>query len=96
MKLYRHTSHENDEMRTHEWPQFVQDDVEHDDMYVMDEFICTCCRNSLQQNNPKMPHQACANGPQLHDIPQDLQNIMPLDRRVISPQISFILILVMR
>ena len=27
MKLLRHTSHENDEMRTHEWPQFVQDDV---------------------------------------------------------------------
>ena len=28
MKLHRHTSQENDEMRTHEWPQFVQDDVE--------------------------------------------------------------------
>ena len=28
MKLHRHTSHENDEMRTHEWPKFVQDDVE--------------------------------------------------------------------
>ena len=32
MKLARHTSHEYDEMRTHKWPQFVQDDVEHDDM----------------------------------------------------------------
>ena len=30
MKLHRYTSHENDEMRTHKWPQFVQDDVEHD------------------------------------------------------------------
>ena len=49
MKLHRHTSQENDEMRTHEWPQFVQDDVEHDDIYIMDEFICICCRNSLQQ-----------------------------------------------
>ena len=49
MKLYRHTSHENDEMRTHKWPQFVQDDVEHDDIHVMNEFICICCRNSLQQ-----------------------------------------------
>ena len=39
MKLHRHTSHENDEMRTHKCPQFVQDDVEHDDIYVMNEFI---------------------------------------------------------
>ena len=23
MKLYRHTSHENDDMTTHKWPQFV-------------------------------------------------------------------------
>ena len=49
MKLHRHTSQENDEMRTHEWPQFVQDDVEHDDIYIMDEYICICCKNSLQQ-----------------------------------------------
>ena len=46
-EIARHTSHVNDEMRTHEWPQFVQDDVEDDDIYVMDEFICICCRNSL-------------------------------------------------
>ena len=85
MKLHGHTSQENDEMRTHKWPQFVQDDVEHDDIYVVDEFICIHCRNSLQQKKPKMPNQACANGLQLHDIPQDLQNIMPLERRVISP-----------
>ena len=44
----------------------------------------------------EMPDQACANSLQLHDIPQDLQNILPLERRVISPQISFITILVMR
>ena len=43
-----------------------------------------------------MPDQACANGLQLHDIPQDLQNILQLERRVISPQIPFITILVMR
>ena len=47
MKLYRHTSHENDDMTTHKWPQFVSDDVEHDDIYVMNEFICINCRNSL-------------------------------------------------
>ena len=74
-------------LATHELPQFVQDDVEHDDIYVMNEFICICCRNSLRQkkNRTKMPDQACANGLQLHDIPQDLQNILPLERRVISP-----------
>ena len=43
-----------------------------------------------------MPDQACANGLQLCDIPQDLQNIFPLERRVIFPQIPFITILVMR
>ena len=35
MKLYRHTSHENDDMTTHKWPQFVPDGVEHDDIYVI-------------------------------------------------------------
>ena len=43
-----------------------------------------------------MPDQAGAYGLQLHDIPQDLQNIVPLKRRVISPQIPFLTILVMR
>ena len=85
MKLHRHTSQENNEMRTHEWPQFIQDDVEHNDIYIKDEFICICCKNNLQQKKTKMPDQTCANGLQLHDIPQDLQNIMPLERRVISP-----------
>ena len=47
MKLHRHTSHENDEMRTHKWLQFVQDDVEHDDINLMDEYICIHCRSSL-------------------------------------------------
>ena len=55
MKLHRHTSQVNDEMRTHEWPQFVQDVVEHDDIYIMDEYTCIRCKNSLQQQqkNPK-------------------------------------------
>ena len=94
MKLHRHTSHENDDVTTHKWPQFVPDDVEHDNIYVMKEYICICCRNNLRQK--KMPDQACANGLQLHDIPQHLQNILPLERRVISPQIPFLTILVMR
>ena len=53
----------------------------------MNEYIRIHCKNSLRQKkkNPKMPDQACANSLQLHDIPQDLQNILPLERRVISP-----------
>ena len=96
MKLHRHTSHKNDDMTTHKWPQFVPDDVEDDDIYVMNEFICIHCKNCLRWRKPKMPDQSCANGLKLHDIPQDLQNIWPLQRRVISPWIPFITILVMR
>ena len=87
MKLHRYTPHENDDMTTNKWSQFEADDVEHDAIYVMNEFICIWGRNSLWQKNPKMPDQACANGLQLHDIPQDLQNLLPLEGRVISPQI---------
>ena len=83
-------------MTPHKWSQFLPDDVEHDDIYVMNEFICIHCRNSLRQKKPKMPDQACTHGVQLHDIPQDLQNILPLERRVISPRIPFITILDMR
>ena len=62
MKLYRHTSDESDDMTTHKWPQFVPDDVEHDDIYVMNEYICICCGNSLRQKKKaKMSDQACAN-----------------------------------
>ena len=39
------------QMRTHEWPQFVQDVVEHHDIDTMDEYIGICCRNSLQKKN---------------------------------------------
>ena len=53
-------------------------------------------QKQLKTKKPKMPDQACSNGLQLHDSPQDLQNILPLERRVISPQIPFITILVMR
>ena len=49
MKLYRHTPHENDDITTHKWPKFVPDDVEHDDIYGMNELICIYCRNTLRQ-----------------------------------------------
>ena len=47
MKLHRHTSHENDEMKTNKRLQLVADDVEHDDIYVMNDLICIHCRNCL-------------------------------------------------
>ena len=53
MKLYRHTSHENDDVKTHQWPQFLPDDVEHDDIYVMNEYICIHSRNSLRPKKQK-------------------------------------------
>ena len=61
----------------------------------MNSFVYTA-KTAYNKKKTKMPDQACANGLQLHDIPQDLQNIMPLERRVISPQIPFITILIMR
>ena len=53
MKLHRHTSHENDDMKTQKCPQFVLDDVKHNDIYVMNEYIGIRCRNSLRQKNTK-------------------------------------------
>ena len=49
MTLHKHTSQVNDEMRTHEWPQFVQEVVEHHDIDTMDEYICIRCKNGLKQ-----------------------------------------------
>ena len=43
MRLHSHTSHENDKIRTNKWPQFVADDMEHDDIYVPEQ----ACVNGL-------------------------------------------------
>ena len=53
MKLHRHTSHENDDMTTQKWPQFVPDDIKQDDIYVMNEYICIHYKNSLRQKKAK-------------------------------------------
>ena len=53
MKLHRHIPNENDDITRHKWPQFVTNDVEQNDIYVMNEYICIRCRNSLQQKNKK-------------------------------------------
>ena len=52
----------------------------------MSTFVYTA-KTAYNKKKTKMPDQTCANGLQLHDIPQDLQHIMPLERIVISPQI---------
>ena len=53
MTLHKHTSQVHDKMRTHEWPQFVQDVVEHHNIDTTDEYICICCKNSLQTKKTK-------------------------------------------
>ena len=53
MKLHRHTCYENDEIRINKWPQFGHYDVEHDNIHVMNEFICIQCRNSLRQKKQR-------------------------------------------
>ena len=44
----------------------------------------------------KIPNQACANGLDLDDMPEDLHNISPLERRIISLCIPYITLIVMR
>ena len=95
MKLHRHTPHENDEMRTNKWSQFLQDDVEHDDIYVMNEFICIHCRNSLRQKNQRCltrhVQMVC-----IYMTSHRIYRTYCHWRGVISPWIPFITILVMR
>ena len=62
----------------------------------MSEFICIRCRNVLQQKKPIMPDQACANGLKLHNIPQELENITPLECRLVAKCIPFLTILLMK
>ena len=73
-----------------------RDNSQINDNKLMGEFICVCCKISLQLHNPKMPDQACANGMLLDPIPQDLLHLSSLERHVISYQIPFITLIVMR
>ena len=98
MKLHRHTSQENDEMTTNTWPQFVADDVEHDDIYVMNEFICICCRYSLSQNKKKQQKCLTRHVQMVYNymISHRIYRTYYHWRELISPKIPFITILVMR
>ena len=44
----------------------------------------------------KMPDQACANGLKLHNIPQELESITPLECRLVAKCIPFLTILLMK
>ena len=44
----------------------------------------------------KMPDQACANGLKLHNIPQELGSITPLECRLVAKCIPFLTILLMK
>ena len=100
MKLHKTlTSQQHCQYMQHEWPHISQNnphDDDDDDAIYMEEYICIRCRQSLKQRNPKMPNQACANGLKLDDIPQDLQQLLTLERRLISFRLPFITIIVMR
>ena len=79
-----------------EWPTLEDRQSEADNTYTMSEFICIQCRNVLQQKKPKMPDQACANGLKLHNIPQELESITPLEHRLVAKCIPFLTILLMK
>ena len=48
------------------------------------------------KKTPKMPDQTCANGLKLHDIPQELDSITPLECRLVAKCIPFLTILLMK
>ena len=58
-------------------------------------FVSTVDRASNRKIQ-KMPNQACANGLKLDDIPQDLQQLLTLERQLISFRLPFITIIIMR
>ena len=96
MKVHRHKKHPgNNEQTSHEWPTIHSANQDAEVAY-MDEFICTCCHNSLQQKKPKMADQACANSLKLDQIPQDLEMLSTIERQIISLWIPFITIIAMR
>ena len=49
-----------------------------------------------KKKTQKMPDQACANGLKLHNIPQELESITPLEHRLVAKHIPFLTILLMK
>ncbi len=51
------------------------------------QWICITCHSTLKKG--QMPVQCCCNGLILDDIPPELQNLRPLELRLISQRIAF-------
>ena len=49
-----------------------------------------------EKKKQKWPDEACANGLKLHDIPQELVSITPLECRLVAKCIPFLTILLMK
>ena len=64
------------------------------DAVTDNEFICIRCKNALHGKNPRMPDQACVNGLVIYNIPEELANMFPIERRIISLHIPFITLIV--
>ena len=60
------------------------------------KYICIRCRNALMGKQPVMPDQACANSLELYPIPNELANMFPIECRVVSFRIPFIMVIVVR
>ena len=90
MKIYSQSPSTIDNSITgNNWSVIVQHTEEDNSVSYEKEFMCIHCRNSLRQKKPKMPDQACANRLKLDDIPQDLQEISTIERRIISLRLPF-------
>ena len=60
----------------------------------MNSFAYTV-ETASDKKKPKMPNQACPNCLDLDDMPEDLHDISPLEKRIISLHIPFITLIVM-
>ena len=91
----QHDMTRNPENHADGWPK-VSPEYIACELQCTDEYICIRHENFLQRTNPKMPNQACANGLHLDVIPQDLYDVFPLECRLISQRIPFIIIITLR
>ena len=66
------------------------------DNITVPEYICVRCKYALTRKEPTMPDQACANGLRVYSVPDELSNMFPIERRVISLRIPFITVIVIR
>ncbi|XP_035683454.1 uncharacterized protein LOC118420666 [Branchiostoma floridae] len=68
-------------LSTNEWADIMNN------LYHDCSWICNTCHTTMDRG--EMPALAKANGLQLADVPEELQNLRPLERRLISQRIPF-------